>query len=136
MANDINYEKNNRRLSEVINELKSELREFAQTRYQILQAEMKEKLTAWKAGIPLIGVAVLFVLVAFLLLTGALVYVVAIPLGVGWALTAVGMTYLILAAIIGWLGYAEISHNQLKPERTLRVLKEDQIWIQSEARSA
>lgn len=131
----VNHEKNGKSLSAMINELKLEFREFAQTRYQMLQAEMKEKLSAWKTGIPLMIVALLFALVAFLLLTGALVFVVVRPLGIGWALTAVGLGYLVLAAVMGWIGYAEISHNQLKPERTLRVLKEDQIWIQNEARS-
>jgi uncharacterized membrane protein YqjE len=131
----VNHEKNGKSLSAIINELKLEFREFAQTRYQILQAEMKEKLAAWKTGIPLMVTGLLFALVGFLLLTGALVVVVAIPLGVGWALTAVGLAYLILAGVMGWIGYAEISHNQLKPERTLRVLKEDQIWIQNQARS-
>lgn len=135
MTNYGNHEKNGKSLSAIINELKQELREFAQTRYQMLQAEMQEKLTAWKTGIPLMITGALFALVAFLLLTGALVYVVAIPLGVGWALTIVGVAYLILAAVTAWIGYAEIAHNQLKPERTLRVLKEDQIWIQNEARS-
>src|SRR5262245_38126103 len=102
----------------------------------MLHAEMNEKLSAWKTGIPLIIVALLFAFVAFLVLTGALVFVVAMPLGVGWALAAVGLAYLVLAAVMGWIGYAEIAHNQLKPERTLRVLKEDQTWIQNEARSA
>jgi uncharacterized membrane protein YqjE len=132
----VNPEKNGKSLSAIVNELKREISEFAQTRSQMLMAEMKEKTTAWKTGIPLMVVALLFAMVAFLLLTGALVVVVAIPLGVGWALAAVGLAYLILAAIIGWIGYAEIAHNQLKPERTLRVLKEDQVWIQKETRSA
>lgn len=132
----INHEKNGKSLSATINELKVEFKEFAQTRYQMLQAEMKEKLTAWKTGIPLMLVGAVFAFVAFLVLTGALVYVVAIALGVGWALAAVGLLYLILAAVTASIGYAEISHNQLKPERTLRVLKEDQMWIQNEARSA
>jgi uncharacterized membrane protein YqjE len=136
VANYSNHERNGKSLSATINELKQELREFAQTRLQMLQAEMNEKLTAWKTGIPLMLVGAVFAFVGFLVLTGALVFVVAIPLGIGWALAAVGLLYLILAAVTAWIGYAEISHNQLKPERTLRVLKEDQIWIQNEARSA
>lgn len=136
MANYSNHERNGKSLSATINELKQELREFAQTRLQMLRAEMNEKLTAWKTGIPLMLVGAVFAFVGFLVLTGALVFVVAIPLGIGWALAAVGLLYLILAAVTAGIGYAEISHNQLKPERTLRVLKEDQIWIQNEARSA
>jgi uncharacterized membrane protein YqjE len=135
VSNYVNHEKNGKSLSATINELKEEFKEFVQTRYQMLQAEMNEKLSAWKTGIPLMLVGAVLAFVAFLLLTGALVVVVAIPLGVAWALAAVGLLYLILAVVTAWIGYAEISHNQLKPERTLRVLKEDQVWMQNEARS-
>ena len=135
MNNQTVIDRNGKSLSAIIQELKTELSEFVQTRYQMLMAEMKEKATAWKVGIPLLAIALLMVLVAFLLLTGALVVVVALPLGVGWALFVVGLGYLILGFLVGLFGYKEIAANTPTPERTLRVLKQDQIWLQNEARS-
>jgi len=44
----------------------------------------------------------------------------------GYFLIALGMFY---------LGRRELTQAGLAPKRTLRVLKEDQIWIQHEARS-
>lgn len=130
------YEANGRSLAATVNELKLEVSDFLRTRYQMLQAEINDKLKAWKAGIPMLVVALLLALVAFLVLTGAIVTALVPVVGVLWALVIVGGGYLVLAGIIGWIGYAEISANPLKPERTIRVLKEDQMWIQSEARSA
>ena len=135
MNNQTVIDRNGKSLSAIIQELKTELSEFVQTRYQMLMAEMQEKATAWKVGIPLLAIALLMVLVAFLLLTGALVVVVALPLGVGWALFVVGLGYLILGFLVGLFGYKEIAANPPTPERTLRVLKQDQIWLQNEARS-
>lgn len=136
MNNQAAQERNGRPLGVIINELKSEISEFAQTRYQMLAAEMNEKITAWKMAIPFLAIGLLFAFAAFLLLTGALVAVIAAALGVGWALLAVGGAYLILGAVAAFVGYREITANKLTPERTLRVLKQDQVWIQSEARSA
>jgi uncharacterized membrane protein YqjE len=136
MNNQTTYERNGRSLRVIVNELKSEFTEFVQTRYQILRAEMNEKLSAWKTAIPLLVIALILALTAFLLLTGALVAVIAFALGPGWALLVVGVGYLLLAAVAGWIGYSEIAANKLTPERTIRVLKQDQVWIQNEARSA
>jgi hypothetical protein len=36
----------------------------------------------------------------------------------------------------GWFAYAEIQATSLTPTRTLTVLKQDQVWIQNEARTA
>ena len=47
----------------------------------------------------------------------------------------VGLFYCCMAGGLALLGKREISQTSLTPDRTLRVLKEDQIWMQSEARS-
>ena len=135
MTNQTTYAKNGRPLGAIISEIKAEITEFAQTRYQILLAEMKEKVTAWKSAMPLLAIALLLAVVAFLLLTGAMVVVIAAAIGIAWALLVVGLGYLIIGALAGWIGYRELSTNSLTPQRTLRVLKQDQVWLQSEARS-
>jgi hypothetical protein len=55
-----------------------------------------------------------------------------------WAIGAgaVFFLYAIIGGVVGWMGYREVSSEGLAPQRTLRVLKQDQIWIQNEARSA
>jgi Putative Actinobacterial Holin-X, holin superfamily III len=53
-----------------------------------------------------------------------------------WASLIVTGVYVILGAVAGYFAYAEIKATSLKPTRTLKVLQQDQVWIQNEARTA
>lgn len=130
------YELNNRSLSEVVAEIKRDAVEFLQTRYRMFLAEMKQKANTWKNALFWMGVALLLGLVAFLLLTGALVAGVAYVLGVRWALLIVGVAYLILGAVAAAVVYRKLKATGVAPTRTLQVLQQDKEWLQREARSA
>jgi hypothetical protein len=54
----------------------------------------------------------------------------------GWAALIVSGTYLVLGIAVGWFAYAGIKATGLTPNRTLAVLKQDQTWVQNEARTA
>jgi len=84
-------EVNGRSLAAVVAELKNDVVQFFETRYQILLAEMKEKAQTWKFALPWLLVAVFFAFTGFLLLTGAVVLLVAVAVGVGWSLLIVGV---------------------------------------------
>ena len=45
-------------------------------------------------------------------------------------------TAIVAGTIIGWMAYSEIASVGVAPTRTLEVLKQDQVWIQNEARTA
>jgi uncharacterized membrane protein YqjE len=129
-----------RNLSDVVNEIKIEAKEFVSTRLQMFNMEMKEKLSAWKIGIPLLIGAAVCGLVAFIVLNYALIAFLAAlfaPSQYNWCFAGliVGFFYLIVAAALYWIGMREIKAETLTPTRTLRVLKQDQIWLQNEARS-
>jgi len=53
-----------------------------------------------------------------------------------WAGLIVAGLYLIGGVVLGWMGYSELTSVSVAPERTLKVLKQDQIWIQNETRAA
>ena len=129
-------EANGRSLAAVVAELKNDVVQFLETRYQILLAEMKEKTETWKSALPWLLVAVFLAFAGFLLLTGAAVVLVAVAVGVGWSLLIVGAAYLILAAISVAVVYGELKSHGIAPQRTLHVLQEDKVWLQKEARSA
>ena len=118
-----------------IKELKEDTANFLQTRYQMLMAELKQKLAAIKLALPLFAVAAVFALLSLLVLTGALVFVVGQAIGIGWALLVIGVLYLIIAGACAWIGINELSNAGVAPKRTLEVLKQDQVWLQTEARS-
>ncbi len=127
---------NGRTIGDVLQELKDELREFAVTRYQMLATELKEKADSWKAGIPLLAIGGLLGLAAFMIFSFGLVALIAamVDSKFGWAIGAgaVFLLYIIAGSLVGWLGYKEVQKAGVTPSRTLRILKQDQEWIQNE----
>jgi uncharacterized membrane protein YqjE len=126
---------NGRTLAGVISELKEEVKEFLETRYQMLVSELQQKLATWRMAMPLFLVALALGAIGFLLLSVALVAAIALLVGWGWSFLIVGAVYLVLGGSIGFLAYREIKEVGVAPTRTINVLKQDQVWLQSEARS-
>lgn len=126
---------NGRSLAGVIYEAKDELKDFLDTRLQMLRSEMKQKFSVWRLALPMFLIAGLIGFVGFVLLSFALVAAIANAIGWGWAALAVGGFYCIVAGGIAMLAYSEITAEGMAPERTMRVLKQDKIWLQNEART-
>jgi len=132
------YEPNGRTLSAVVNDLKIEGKAFLNTRIEMLKTEMNEKVGAIKSSIPMLVVGLVFGLTAWLVITAAIVCIIAAAFGPGvmswvYATAIVGVAYLLIAGIAGSFAYSEIKRANLKPDRTLRVLKADQAWLQNES---
>jgi len=129
----------NKSLPEIVNDLKGELKEFVATRVAMLRSEMSEKLAALKEAVPALigGLAVL--ITAWLLFTGFLVTVIAMafssPWGWVWSFLIVTAAYLLLGGMLAVAGLAKLKQTKLVPERTLRVLKQDEVWLQTEAKT-
>jgi hypothetical protein len=131
---------NNKSIGQVVSELKNDAREFVNTRLQILGQEMSEKLTIWKASVPILATSALLAVTAFLVLTFAFVAFLAgifQPSAYAWCYGALIVMAIYFCAAFGlfYLGRRELTQAGVMPTRTLRVLKDDQIWIQNEARS-
>jgi hypothetical protein len=127
-------------LAQLLVECKDELKEFAATRIAMLRAEMTEKLSAASSALPAIAAGAVLSLLAVLFLAVALVALVAVLLGGGagaWAgaFAIVGGIFLLIGAVSIYAGVQMLKARSLKPERTLRVLKRDQVWLQNEARN-
>jgi Putative Actinobacterial Holin-X, holin superfamily III len=128
-------------IASVISETKEELKSFLQTRAQLFQAETREKLKAWKMSAMLIGTGALLLLTAWFTFVFAIVALVRSWLGNGdysWCFGGLIITALfaILGLGVGFAGYRDIKRAGVKPTRTLRILKQDQEWIQNQTRTA
>ncbi len=126
---------NGKTLAGVLNQVKEELKEFLDTRLQMLKGEMKQKLAMLRMVVPMLLLAVVLGATGFLLLTIALVAAIATLIGWGWSFLAVGVIYLLVAGATAMLALREMKAEGVTPSRTLKVLKQDQIWLQNEARS-
>jgi len=146
MSSNIHYineptrQTNGRSIGATVNEVKEEFKQFAETRIAMLQAEMKEKVGLIKASAPMLAIGAILGGVGFLVLTGALICLVHMafnqsPWGWFYSFLIVGVVYVIFGGIAGFMGYQNLTKHGLKPERTIKVLKEDKAWLQNEART-
>jgi VIT1/CCC1 family predicted Fe2+/Mn2+ transporter len=122
-------------------ETKAELKEFLETRLQILQAEIKGKVRVWKSSLPLLLMATAFLLMGWAAFTFALIALLQalfMPSAYSWLWAALVVTvvYMPVGALLGLRGYRAVRSAGVTPKRTLEVLKQDQVWIQNEARTA
>jgi uncharacterized membrane protein YqjE len=128
-------------IATILTETKQEIVQFVTTRVNILKTEIAEKARTLKLAMPIIFFAVALLLGGWMALTFALI---ALLRGLfmpsvyawGWAALIVSSAYLVLGIATGWFAYAEIKATGLMPHRTLTVLKQDQTWVQNEARTA
>ncbi len=130
---------NGRTLAGVVSELKDELKEFVNTRMAMLQSELKEKLSAWKMALPTIVLGLVLLGTAWLLLTGAIVAAIYVafagnPFAAAIALAIIGVVYAVGGGLAATFALRELKENSLVPKRTMKVLKDDQLWIRNEAR--
>jgi uncharacterized membrane protein YqjE len=137
--NETKYSENHvRSLAAIIAEIRDEVKDFVQTRVEMFKSEVRETLDAWKTAVPLAAIAVLLLATAYLLLTLAVVGLVAVafwenPYRWFLAFLIVGVLWSIGGALLGWLALREFQSKGLFPRKTIEVLKADKIWIQSEA---
>ncbi|HKN33758.1 MAG TPA: phage holin family protein [Terriglobales bacterium] len=139
MINETRYgERNGRTLADVLSEIKDELKEFLQTRVQMLVSELGESLKNSKSAAILGGAALFVLATAWLLLNLALVGLVAVAFwGSAYAwffgFLIVGLFWAIVGGMLGLAAQRPL--RGLAPRKTIQVLKEDKIWLQQEARS-
>jgi uncharacterized membrane protein YqjE len=134
----VNTEKS---LGALVTETKEEVREFLETRLQLLRAEIAEKMRIWKYSVPMLLLAGGLLLIGWMVLTFAIVAAIRawfLPSEYAWVWAGliVAFIYLVAGGAIGWFAYAELLSTGLAPKRTMEVLKQDQVWIQNETRVA
>ncbi len=132
-------EVNGRSLAGVVAELKDELKEFMHTRMAMLSSELKDKLSAWKVAMPTIIMGLVLLGTCWLLLTGAVVAAIYVafagnPFAAAIALAIVGVAYLLGGGIAVTFALRELRESGVMPKRTMRVLKDDKVWITNEAK--
>lgn len=138
--NSHNLHNRERALGEVFNDFKQELKDFFNTRVQMLKSEMNEKVGAVKTAAPSLVIAAVFAWTGWVLLSFAFVFLLSMAFqGKSYQYAAafgiVAVVYLLIGAIAGMYGYRTIASRSFAPERTIRVLKQDQVWLQTEAKT-
>jgi uncharacterized membrane protein YqjE len=136
--NEVNIN-NGKSIAALFAEMKQELQDFVQTRVTMFKIELQEKVRVVKAAAPLAVIGAVLLLTSYLLFTLALVALVFAFLpdnAYRWctAFAAIGVLWLILGGIAAYMAKRELEVKGLLPKRTVEVLKEDKMWIQSEVK--
>lgn len=126
-------------LNQIVSDLKDDIKRFARTRLQLLGQELQEKVRLLKALAPLAGLFVLLMGMAYLLLTLALVALIAMafePSPYRWffAFVIVGVCWAILGFAAGVIAWQKLSIDSLLPQKTIDVLKADKNWLENEVK--
>jgi uncharacterized membrane protein YqjE len=129
-----------RSLGAIISEAREELKDFINIRVQMLKSELHETLAGIRIALPLGLVALLLIGTSFLLLSAAIVTLVASafagnPYAWFFGLIIIAVLWAVLAGIAGFFAYNEFRSKAMFPKRTVEVLKADKNWIESEART-
>lgn len=131
---------NGRTVVQALNDCKEDLKEFISTRLQILRSEMTGKVAGIKRSLPALLAGAMLLLGAFFLFTWGLVaffamFMLGRPYAYVVAFFLVAILYALIGGIAVALGMKNLASNGLKPTRTMRVLQDDQIWLQSEVKT-
>ena len=137
MNHDIN---NDRSIGSILTETKEELKQFVATRIAMLTAEMRENVKMLKVAAPLAAAGILFLTTAYVLFTLALVGLVVAFLPANpyrWCIgfAAVAVLWTLIGGIAAYFAKREFGLRNLMPKKTMRILKEDTNWIQSEVKN-
>jgi Putative Actinobacterial Holin-X, holin superfamily III len=131
---------NGRSIAQVLSDTKDELKQFVDTRIAMLKTELQEKLKMLKVAAPLAAAGVVLLVTAYLLFTLSLVGLVFAFLpnnDFRWclALFAVAVLWSLLGGVAAYFAKREFELKGVIPNRTIRVLKGDKIWIQAEVKN-
>lgn len=138
MPNSINPP-DERGLRYLIYELKDEIFTFLHTRVELFRSEFQEAVRGWKEFLPLSLGALIFLGSGFALLTMAFVSLLTVafwgnPYHWFFAFLIVGIFWAVIGAILGYFAYDIFRKRARFPRKSVEVLREDKIWIQTEIR--
>ena len=129
-----------RTLGAILADIVEELQQFVNTRVQMVKSELHETLSALNVAVPLGLLALILAVTGFLLLTAAVVVLIASVFAgstYAWlyAFVIVGVAWLAFAGIAAFFAYNEFRAKAKFPKHTVEVLKADKVWIETEART-
>jgi uncharacterized membrane protein YqjE len=132
---------NGRSLAAILGEMKSELQEFVHTRIELFKRELQEKAASIKRAVPAALIGATFGITAVLLLSLALVALVAVGFGDNpykwfFAFLIVGVLWSVMAGMALFMAKRRLTMEPMVPKKTMHVLKDDKIWLQKETRNA
>lgn len=119
-----------RGIGEMITEVTSHLSTLIRKEFDLLRAELSERMSDFTSSIVMLGIGAVLALVALhVLAVAALAALVAWGLEVGWAALILGGIIGLIAAVLIGSGMSGLKAKNLVPKRTARSLEKDATTI-------
>ena len=96
---------------------------------ELAKQEVREKAKSLRTALITLAVAAFLGTIALFTLDAALVIGVGKWIGYGWSALVIGVAIVIVSGITASIGLQQVKKTKLKPEETIRSLKEDREWL-------
>ncbi len=124
-------------LGDLLKQLATDSATLVRQEVALAKAEMRENLKSAARDATMVGVGGVVALVGALVLVAFLVILVGDALGEYWlGALIVGVLFVGVGAFLAKKAMNRLQHDSLAPDETIRTLKEDKQWVQSEIHSA
>jgi hypothetical protein len=123
-----------RSLATLLSDVAGETVELVRQELALFKAELQEKLSTAGIGAALVGAGALIAYSGWLFLLLAAVYALALVVPAWAAALIVGALVLGIGGVLALIGKSRMRADALRPERSMRSLREDQAWIKERFR--
>ena len=96
---------------------------------ELAKQEVREKAKSLRTAAIILAAAAFLGVIALFTLDAALVIGVGKWIGYGWSALVIGVAIIIVGGITASIGLRQVKKTKLKPEETIRSLKEDREWL-------
>ena len=114
---------------DLLSELASMSAALVRDEIALVRQEITEKIRSLRAPLTAIAVASALGLVALMALVGAAISGLALVIGPALASLCAGIGLAIIAGVVLAAGLRQLKKTNLKPEETIRTLKEGKEWL-------
>jgi uncharacterized membrane protein YqjE len=114
---------------ELLGQLASHSSALVRDELELAKQEMREKLQSLSSGAITLVAGIALAQIALLSLCAATVIGLSVYMGPGIAALVVGAALILIGGGIAYLGFRQLKNTSLKPDKTIRSLKEDKEWL-------
>lgn len=122
-------------LGTLVTGIVADLQDIVRGEVQLAKTELQEDVSALGKGIAAIAAGALVALVGFIFLMLGVTYLLNKSLEMWLSAGIVGVVLLVIGIIAALMGKNTLSAANLKPEKTIDSLKEDQEWASRQIKS-
>ena len=113
---------------ELLGQLVSHSASLVRDEVKLAKQEMLEELLSFKSGAITLVIGAALVWIALLTLCAAVVMGLSAFMGPGMAALVTGAGLVVIGGVIAFVGFRQLKKTTLKPEKSIRSLKEDKGW--------